>query len=363
MTETMKTQYQPQTVSPPGGTLAETLEELEMSQAELARRMGRPTKTINEIVQGKAAILPETALQLENVLGIPASFWMTREMAYRTALARSERKTTAGSHEALEWASQFPCKEMAKWGWIRQMPKKVEYVQELFEFFGVASPQAWEATWSRPEVAFRRSLTKDGNRYAVAAWLRRGEIEAAGQKTDRYDEKVFRAALRRCRELTREDPETFCATVREACAKAGVSVLFVPELPGARVSGASRWLAPHRALVQLSLRFKTDDQLWFSFFHEVGHILLHTKKGIFIDDGNSTSTQEKEANAFASSILIPDEAFERFSGTRPFSTHSVVAFAEEQGIAPGIVVGRMQHERLLPYTHLNGLKRSLAWTR
>jgi hypothetical protein len=137
--------------------------------------------------------------------------------------------------------------------------------------------------------------------------------------------------------------------------------LFVPELPRARVSGASRWLAPHRALIQLSLRFKADDQLWFSFFHEAGHILLHTKKGIFVDDGNSTSTQEKEANAFASSILIPDEAFERFSATRPFATHSVVAFAEEQGIAPGIVVGRLQHERLLPYTHLNGLKRSLAW--
>ena len=363
MTDTMKTQYRPQTVSPPGETLAETLEELEMSQAELARRMGRPTKTINEIIQGKAAILPETALQLENVLGIPASFWMAREMAYRTALARSQRKTTVGSHEAVEWASQFPCKEMAKWGWIRQLPRKAEYVQELFEFFGVASPRAWEATWSRPEVAFRRSLTKDGNRNAVAAWLRRGEIEAAGQKTGRYDEKAFRAALRRCRELTREDPETFCPTMQEACAIAGVAVLFVPELPGARVSGASRWLTPHRALIQLSLRFKTDDQLWFSFFHEAGHILLHTKRGIFIDDGTSTSTQEKEANAFASSTLIPDEAFEHFSATCPFSTEAVLAFSDEQRIAPGIVVGRLQHERLVPYTHLNGLKRPLAWER
>lgn len=363
MTDTMKTQYQPQTVSPPGDTLAETLEELEMSQAELARRMGRPTKTINEIVQGKAAILPETALQLENVLGIPASFWMAREMVYRTALARSERKASVGSHGAIEWANEFPCKEMAKWGWIRQLPRKADYVQALFEFFGVASPQAWEATWSRPEVAFRRSLTKDGNRYAVAAWLRRGEIEAAAQKTGRYDEKAFRDTLRRCRELTREDPERFCPSIQETCATAGVAVLFVPELPGARVSGASRWLTPHRALIQLSLRFKTDDQLWFSFFHEAGHILLHTKRGIFIDDGTSTSTQEKEANAFASSILIPDEVFERFSTTRPFSTETVLAFAEEQRIAPGIVVGRLQHERLIPYTHLNGLKRTLAWLR
>jgi addiction module HigA family antidote len=363
MTEMMKTQYNPPTVSPPGETLAETLGELEMSQAELARRMGRPTKTINEIVQGKAAIVPETALQLENVLGIPASFWMAREMAYRTALARSQRKTAVGSHEALEWAGRFPCKEMAKAGWICERPRKLDYVQELFEFFGVASPQAWEATWSRPEVTFRRSLTKDGNRYAVSAWLRRGEIDAAGRRTVRYDEKTFRTALDRCRELATHEPERFCPAVQETCATAGVVVLFVPELPGARVSGASRWLAPHRALIQLSLRFKTDDQLWFSFFHEAGHILLHAKKGIFIDDGRSTSTDEKEADAFASSILIPDEAFDQLAATRPFSTERVLAFAEEQGIAPGIVVGRLQHERLIPYTHLNGLKRSLARAR
>src|SRR5258708_9629237 len=192
-----------------GEAVAETVEELEMAEAEVARRMGRPTKTINEIVQGKAAILPDTALQLENVFGIPAAFWMAREMAYRTALARSERKTTVGSPEAIEWVSEFPCKEMAKWGWIRQRSSKADYVQELLEFFGVASPQASEATWSRPEVAFRRSLMKDGNRHAVAAWLRRGEIEAAGQRTGRYDEKAFRAALRHCREQTREDPEPF----------------------------------------------------------------------------------------------------------------------------------------------------------
>ena len=361
MTDTMKTEYHPETVSRPGETLAETLEELQMSQAELARRMGRPTKTINEIVQGKTGILPETALQLENVLGIPASFWMAREIAYRTAVARSERRTATGSHGAMQWADRFPRREMAKWGWIRPLSRSGS-VQELLEFFAVASPQAWESTWSRPEVAFRRSLRKDGNRYAVAAWLRRGEIVAAEKKTDPYDEKAFRTALDRCRELTMEGPERFCPRLQEMCAKAGVVVLFIPELPGAGVSGASRWLTSHRALIQLSLRFRKDDQLWFSFFHEAGHILLHSKKGIFIDDGRSTSTEEKEANAFASRLLIPDDAFQRLEDMHPLSTERVLAFAREQRIAPGIVVGRLQHEGLVPYTHLNGLKKSLAWS-
>lgn len=362
MTDFEKTEYTPQQVSPPGGTLAETLEEFGMSQTELARRMGRPTKTINEIVQGKTAILPETAFQLENVLGIPASFWLARETAYRTSLARSVRQTAVVAPETVEWAKQFPCREMAKLGWIESCAKKADYVQGLFEFFGVASVQAWEATWNRPEVAFRRSLTKGGNRHAVSAWLRRGEIEAASKKTLPYDADTFRAALDECRRLTTAAPEVFCARVQEACAAAGVVALFVRELPSASVSGATRWLTAKRALVQLTLRFKTDDQLWFSFFHEAGHILLHPKKGIFVDDGRGTSTQEKEADAFASDMLIPDDAFDEFARVRPFSAKRVQAFAAKQKVAAGIIVGRLQHERLLPYNQLNHLRRSLTWT-
>jgi HTH-type transcriptional regulator / antitoxin HigA len=84
MTDADQTHYRPESVSPPGDTLQETLDELGMSQAELARRVGCPTRTINEIVNGETAILPETAFQLESVLGIPAKFWVAREMAYRT---------------------------------------------------------------------------------------------------------------------------------------------------------------------------------------------------------------------------------------------------------------------------------------
>ncbi|MEO8036863.1 MAG: ImmA/IrrE family metallo-endopeptidase, partial [Acidobacteriota bacterium] len=239
--------------------------------------------------------------------------------------------------------------------------KKADYVQGLFEFFRVASVQAWEATWNRPEVAFRRSLKRDGNRYAVSAWLQRGEIEAAGKKAAQFNAIAFRAALDYCRSLTTAAPEVFCSRVQEACAAAGVVVLFVPELPSASVSGAARWLTAQRALIQLTLRFRTDDQLWFSFFHEAGHVLLHAKKGIFVDDGHGTSSQEKEADAFASNMLIPDDAFDAFAHERPLSAQRVHTFASQQKIAPGIVVGRLQHERLLPYDQLNHLKHRLIW--
>jgi addiction module HigA family antidote len=86
MTNTTENTYTPDFISPPGETLAEILEEKNMSQSELAQRMGRPKKTINEIIKGKAEITIDTSLQIQLVLGTPASFWIERERLYRESL-------------------------------------------------------------------------------------------------------------------------------------------------------------------------------------------------------------------------------------------------------------------------------------
>jgi addiction module HigA family antidote len=82
--------YQPDYAIHPGETLAETLEEIGMSQAELAQRMGRPLQMICEIIQGKKAITAETALQLERATGVPANFWNSSQRNYEATLARLE---------------------------------------------------------------------------------------------------------------------------------------------------------------------------------------------------------------------------------------------------------------------------------
>ena len=74
--------------SPPGRTLRRLLAREGMSQAELARRMGRPYQVINDIVNGRRPVTASTALQLERVLGLPARFWLIREADYRLKLAR-----------------------------------------------------------------------------------------------------------------------------------------------------------------------------------------------------------------------------------------------------------------------------------
>ena len=116
-----------------------------------------------------------------------------------------------------------------------------------------------------------------------------------------------------------------------------------------------------KALTQLSLRYKTNDQFWFTFFHESGHILKHGKSEIFIEDHGMDDEKEQEADQFAASALIPPSAFRKLREIRLYSRQAVRGFAEEAGIAPGIVVGRLQHEGLVPHKNLNGLKTKFTW--
>ena len=362
MVSGVQNQYTPDYVSPPGETLLEKLQEISMSQAELAKRMGRHKKTVNEIVQGKAPITPGTALQLEAVLGIPATFWNTREVHYRQHLAQAARLKRLG--ERVQWLERFPAIEMIRRGWIAPAEDHIGVMGEMLRFFGVSSPAEWEDVWKPRWVAFRRSRVHVSDEGALAAWLRRGEIEAQSMHCEPFSNKGFREALMQARALTTEPPEAFVLALVQFCAAAGVAVVFVPQLPSTRASGATRWLAPDKALIQLSLRYRTDDHLWFTFFHEAGHILLHGKRMEFLEEHDEDDIENQEADEFASRMLIPPGEFKRFLSTVSsgrISKAAIIEFAAEIGVAPGIVVGRLQHDELLPFSHCNDLKRKLQW--
>lgn len=357
----IQNEYFPDYVSPPGETLQEILEMKGMTQANLARRTGRPNKTINEIIQGKTAITPETALQLERVLGVPASFWFSREQQYREALARLKEEEALAEH--VGWLKEVPVRAMVKLGWIRVCSNRVQQLREVLGFFGVVSEREWAVIWDVRTVAFRQSAAFQANPYAVAAWLRKGEIEAQSIDCMPYDEDRFRQTLSDVRALTTESAETIQSKLINLCALSGVAVVFVPELPKIRTSGATRWLTPNKALIQLSLRYKTNDQLWFTFFHEAGHILLHGKREVFLEEnGADDNAKEHEANEFAANILIPPDDWKGFLQSGEYTEAAIRRFAAEIGIAPGIVVGRLQHEELLEWkSSCNKLKVRYKW--
>ena len=351
--------YEPEIILPPGETLSERLEEIGMTQAELAVRTGLSTKHVNQIIRGSAPITSETALRLEHATRTSASVWNNLEIAYRDYASRQEEEARLA--QDIGWLTELPVVELIKRGYIKKKPaNSVEQLREICRFFGVANRAAWEVMWHKP-TAYRISKAFASNPGAVAAWLRIGEIEAAELDCKPFNRISLKGILPDLRAMTCiPDPKEWFPKLVRMCADVGVAVVAEPEIRGARINGAARWLTPDKALVQLSLRHKWSDIFWFTFFHEIGHLLLHSKKDTFINDPGMHSGVEQEADGFASRILI-GRKHEADLGTLATSA-DVKKFAQRIGVAPGIVVGRLQHDKRWPYNRGNDLKQRLYFS-
>ncbi len=169
-----------------------------------------------------------------------------------------------------------------------------------------------------------------------------------GYQTKSVQSLIASAVLLPALACSREAPAVFQPRLTEAFASAGVALVWLPELKGATVSGATRWLTDEKALIQVSLRYKCDDQLFFSLFHEAGHVLLHRKSIAFLEGVGDDTPEEREADRFAAEHLIPSAAYHELLA-EALSLEQIDAFAGRLGIAAGIVVGRLQHDNRLPF--------------
>ena len=347
---------------PPGDILEEELEARGMTQKELAARLGRPPQAINEIIKGKKAITPETAIGLEKVLGINAKFWTNLESDYRMVLARNrEHEVLAANLASL---NEYPIREMTKRGWFQPNKDKESLLKALMSFLGVANPEplAYHAAVGfRITEAAQQSISPG----ALAVWLRKGEMDAGMVQTEDYNEEVFTEALFQIRGMTESSPEEFLPEMSRLCARAGVAFCMVPELPKSGANGVARWLTERKALIQMSIRGKWADIFWFTFFHEACHLIKHrAQRRIVIDglDGSPDMAEiEAEADQFAGDYLIPPAAWTTFCDQGNFGASNVIGFSQSVGIAPFIVVGRLQKEGKVGYNRLTSLKQRYQW--
>ena len=365
MGDSVKNQYKPNYAILPGEVLSDELEIRDMSQQELSKRTGLSAKHIVSIVKGKSTITPETAIKLERAIGMPANYWLNLESNYQETKARLNEEDKL--EDDLNWLKRIPVNEMVKLKWVERQRVKKDQLREVLRFFGIASVEQWSQMWPRLSVAYRQSNQHKVFPEAVSAWLRKGELEAASIHCAPYNKQDFRQALNKIRSLTDMTPDEFVPKMQVLCADAGVAVVFVPSLPKTGVSGATRWVHSNKAVIQLSLRYRSNDHLWFTFFHEAGHILLHGKKDLFIertDRSNNGLDEEKEAEAnhFAQNELIPAKALDKFIRKDARTKADICSLAEQVGIAPGIVVGQLQHKSVLDYQYCNNLKQFYKWS-
>lgn len=361
--------YQPISVGPPGDIVLEYLESMSWTQKDLSQRTGITQKSISEVCTGKARITPATALAFEKALGRPAHFWLNLQTRYEEALARQEEREK--SKEWLDWARKFPVAEMKKRGWLPD--GRGANAADILTYLGVSSPDSWNNVWKAYQVAYRQTRISEPDEYAISAWQRAVELRAEEVDVEDFDEKSLLKMLNDIKACTRLDIGKALNEVERLLSKCGVALVIVPALHKTGISGCTRWVRKKKAIIALTLRYKWEDQIWFTLFHELGHVLLHRRTYSFILDNPEDQLTdgvvdpemqavEEEANRFAADIMIPPKLLQEFISFGIFESEYIQRFAEAIGISPGVVVGRLQRDGILEPHMGNTLKQRANWS-
>jgi len=344
----------------PGDVVENYLEHLGMTQVELATRTGLSPKTVNEIIAGKSALTPATAIKLEAVLGRPAHFWNNLESNYKDKKARAEERKNIIQAEV--WLKTIPVAELARRGYLRLNPGDDTYakLKEVFRFYGVASIEAYADVWNQLDLAARKDKKAETLLGPASAWIRQGQLQAERIECQDYDKDKFKKALEDIKRLTVEPIESSSLEIKQICAQCGVAVTFVREMPKVPWNGLTMWLNSKKALIIMSIRGKGEDKFWFTFFHEACHVLNEDGKKAFLinSDGYKDSLDEQKADKFSADFLIPSEWNHRIRSAR--TKAEIIRMAAFFKISPGIVAGRYQH-LTNNWSVFNGLIRKFEW--
>ncbi len=344
-------QYYPESVTHPGEILLEALQERGLGAKEFAVKTTKPEKTITAVLKGKSSITPDMAVLFEQVLKIPAHFWLEAQRNFDEYQARVNYQYAI--EEAQDWARVFPYAKMANLGWVPKTLKIKEKVIYLFNFFEVATIKAWEDYYinQKLQVAFRISLKDHENATAISAWLKQGEIQASKLHAPLFNKTKLKKILPEIKKIMVNQPKDFFEQLQTLCLTAGVKVVHTPCLPKTAIHGSTRWVN-NVPLIQLSGRYRRNDIFWFTFFHEIGHILLHGKKYISIENIDYVGENidyENEADTFASDIILSEKEEAEICFNETLTTEDIVIYAEKFGTHPASIIGRLQHKGIIPF--------------
>ncbi|WP_421857403.1 ImmA/IrrE family metallo-endopeptidase [Oceanicaulis sp.] len=316
-------------------------------------------------LMGIESINESAASRLSEYLGGSESFWIKLQEDYSNKL---ESLIESDVKSYRQWLSQFNYNEISKKSWLPKSRKNSEKLGYLFSLFEISDLGEWdEGPGKLPEhVAFRRNKEAGHDNHALSAWIAISKKSAMFQNVNVYDHSRALELVPSLRELVLEkDTHLVLSSLKKFLACAGIRFVLQDAPAGCYVSGAVVSCDDARPLIILTTRYKTDDQFWFSFFHELGHVLLHDWREGFIDsDLSNDGALEAEANSYAQHLLVPmDQLHKLIENLRNKSAiqkvRLIMKTARSCGVTPGVVVGQLQHHKSIPFSHFNKLKNKM----
>ncbi len=342
----------PAEVFPPGEFIRDEIEARGWTQAELAEILGRPLKTVSDILLGKRAITPETAHGLGEAFGVDPQFWLNLESAYRLSKVRTQKGDVARRARLF---AEAPVKDMVRRGWISESEDIGRLERQVLEFL------EQESFEQKPTlaVAARKSSSYSVTTPAQKAWLFRVKQLASTVPVRTFEERNVDQLFSELRRLVVSEQEA--RHVPGLLSEYGIRFLVVEHLPKSRIDGVAMWLDESSPVVAVSLRYDRIDAFWHTLTHELAHIARRHSSGIddniFDEDkppGMQRPEMEVEADEIACDTLVPKRELDSFiARIRPlYSRSRINQFANRLQVHPGIIVGQLQRREEIKYSQL-----------
>lgn len=334
----------------PGEFLEEYCREYHLTQADLALRADVTPKTINELVGGKSSITESMAVKLSKIFPFSVEYWLNLQAGYESDLARINQDQELQKDVRHLERFRGAYKELSRIGKVsgaKWMAKNFSaIILELQKFFSVTSLALVDDTL---QVAFRKYDRKKVDSESLAAWLQLGKIKARTvEGILPFDRERLLSRLDGIKKLSTQKKEEYLPALEKMLAECGVVIVYAPCFKNTHIQAATQWVSPERAVIMINMTKKDEGKFWFNLFHEIGHLLLHSKKEFFVDikDHDGSAPMEKQADEFSRNTLIPSFSKEIVEYMKNGSTIdlAVKEIAEKSEVSWAVVAGRMTYE-------------------
>ncbi len=344
----------------PGYYIEDLLEELEITQEEMAYRLDITPKNLSELINGKTILSENIAIKLSVMLGTSIEIWLNLQNKYDLVCAEIKKAELQDNEKEL--LSYIDYNFFVKQGFVSAQRKWQDKWAELCKFLKVGTL----ASLAKPDllVSYRKAAIPEIDKRNIIcsnAWIQAVINKADDISVSKFDRNKLLEVASEIREMTNLHPDTYAADIKKKLSDCGVALVVLPSLKNSGVYGAIKWIDSNKVVLGITDRGKDIDKFWFSLFHEIGHILQPKLRGsnnvvISSKDYNFDDDLERDADNFAQNILIPKDNYDNFVKKGVFSRASILQFSWDIHIHPGIIVGRLQKDKKIPYSYYNDLK-------
>jgi addiction module HigA family antidote len=343
----------------PGYYVAEIIEDMGVTQAEFAVRMGTTSKTLSQLVNGQANISNDLAQKLSTMLGTSIEFWLNLQTAFdEKVIEINKEKATDEQAEIVAVIDYSYFVKLANLPAVRTVREKID---NLCSYFRISDLRILRQNDFLVNFRTGIATVEDKNIINSRAWLQTALNVASGIETAPFNADKLKAYVPEIRTMTLQNPEVFLPRLKEIFSECGVAFVLLPYLKNSGINGAVKWINQDRVVLAMNDRRLNADTFWFSLFHEIKHVLQQKTKTVFVSSSKQEMKEmdeklEEEADIFAQNTLIPIRDYRQFNPSKYTSDAEIIAFAKKIGIHPGVVAGRLQHDHIIAPNRCSALK-------